>query len=57
MTKAVATVAADAKSKIYGAANPALTAVVTGQVAGGDTVALQAGDDGGPAVARRKLPD
>ena len=39
VTKAVATVVADAKSRFYGAANPALTAVVTGQVAGGDAVA------------------
>src|SRR5439155_1550449 len=34
----VATVAADAKAKTYGYANPALTAVVTGAVAGGDAV-------------------
>ncbi len=39
VSKAVATVTANAKSKIYGAANPALDAVVTGQVAGGDAVA------------------
>ena len=39
VTKAVATVMADAKNRFYGAANPALTAVVTGQVAGGDAVA------------------
>ena len=38
MNKAVATVVADAKSKFYGAANPTLTAVVTGAVAGGDAV-------------------
>ena len=38
VNKAVATVVADAKSKFYGAANPALTAVVTGAVAGGDPV-------------------
>ena len=36
VNKAVATVVADAKSQFYGAANPALTAVVTGQVTGGD---------------------
>ena len=51
VTKAVATVAADAKSRIYGAANPALTAVVTGQVADGDTLDYTPGDDGGTAVA------
>ena len=33
-----ATVVADAKSKTYGDANPALTAVVTGEVAGGDAI-------------------
>src|SRR5205823_271187 len=33
-----ATVVADAKSKTYGYANPALTAVVTGQVVGGDAI-------------------
>ena len=38
VNKAVATVVADAKSKFYGAANPALTAVVTGEVTGGDAV-------------------
>src|ERR1051326_3698535 len=36
--KATATVVADAKSKTYGDANPALTAVVTGEVAGGSTI-------------------
>ena len=39
MTKATATVVADDKSRVYGAANPTLTAVVTGQVVGGDAVA------------------
>ena len=39
VTKAVATVVADDKSRFYGAANPTLTAVVTGQVVGGDAVA------------------
>ena len=39
VSKAVATVKADATSKVYGTANPALTAVVTGQVPGGDAVA------------------
>ena len=38
MNRAVATVVADAKSKFYGEANPTLTAVVTGQVVGGDAV-------------------
>src|SRR5439155_12273995 len=33
-----ATVVADAESKSYGDANPALTAVVTGQVVGGDAI-------------------
>ena len=35
----MATVVADDEGRFYGAANPALTAVVTGQVAGGDAVA------------------
>src|SRR5207249_1101772 len=38
VTAKVATVAADAKAKTYGDANPSLTAVVTGAVAGGDAV-------------------
>src|SRR6185295_16721340 len=38
VNKAVATVVADAQSKFYGTANPALTAVVTGAVTGGDAV-------------------
>src|SRR5258705_681363 len=38
VNQAVATVVADAKAKFYGQANPLLTAVVTGQVAGGDAV-------------------
>src|SRR6185295_8564340 len=38
VNQAAATVVADAKSKFYGEVNPALTAVVTGQVAGGDAV-------------------
>ena len=33
-----ATVVADAKSKIYGEENPALTAVIVGEVVGGDTL-------------------
>jgi hypothetical protein len=32
------TVIADGKSKVYGDENPALTAVVTGAVNGGDTI-------------------
>jgi hypothetical protein len=32
------TVIADGKSKVYGDENPALTAVVTGTVNGGDTI-------------------
>ena len=57
VTKAVATVVADAKNRFYGAANPALTAVVTGQVAGGDAVAYTLATTAVPAVARRNLPD
>src|SRR5206468_3101189 len=38
VTARVATVVADAKAKMYGDANPLLTAVVTGAVAGGDAV-------------------
>jgi hypothetical protein len=34
----IASVTADAKSKTYGDANPALTAVVVGQVSGGDAI-------------------
>jgi hypothetical protein len=34
----VVTVIADGKSKVYGDENPALTAVVTGAVNGGDTI-------------------
>src|SRR4029079_10743988 len=39
VTKATATVVADNKARVYGAGNPTLTAVVTGQVVGGDAVA------------------
>ena len=39
VSKAAATVKADATSKVYGTANPPLTAAVTGQVPGGDAVA------------------
>src|SRR6185295_9379744 len=39
VNKAVATVVADAQSKFYGTTTPALTAVVTGAVTGGDAVA------------------
>ena len=38
VNKAVATVVAERRAKFYGTANPALTAVVTGAVTGGDTV-------------------
>jgi hypothetical protein len=38
VTAKTATVVADAKSKTYGDANPTLTAVVTGEVPGGDAI-------------------
>src|SRR5436190_699728 len=38
VNKAVATVVADAKMKTYGSVNPGLTAVVTGEVTGGDAI-------------------
>ena len=38
ISQRVATVVADAKSKTFGATNPVLTAVVTGQVSGGDVI-------------------
>jgi hypothetical protein len=38
VNKKTASVAADAKSKTYGDDNPALTATVTGEVAGGDVI-------------------
>ena len=53
---AVATVTANAKSKTYGDANPALDAVVTGG-SNGDTLELHPGDDGAEDSGRRQLPD
>ena len=47
---------ANAKSKIYGDANPALDATVTGTV-NGDVLNYTPGDDGGRDVRRRQLPD
>ena len=57
VTKAVATVVANAKSRFYGAANPALDAVVTGQVAGGDAVAYTLATTAVQLSPRRHLPD
>ncbi len=44
---APASVTADAKSKTYGTVNPTLTATVTGQVIGGDTINFSLSTDAG----------
>ena len=45
------------EERTYGAANPALTAVVTGQVAGGDTLDYTLATTAVQLSPRRKLPD